>query len=449
MNLNSKTLTLLTALGIGFSACTNLATQTSPVPSYAYTLTVDLQDLDSQASLEEKYKASVIIFDQQEGYAVLGFQTSQLQTAQARLQSSEVLEPNADVLAVDQVTTNDGSLGLWADGSLGLWADGSLGLWADGSLGLWADGSLGLWADGQFAPIPANTNNWTSIKLQQGQARAPKLGKSIKIAIIDSGIDLNHPAFKRSLVAASQMRDYVDGDTIPDDTVNGHGTAVAAIALQIAPGATILPLRVIGADGTGDADKLAQAINYAVSSGANVINISLSVNGFSEPVKRAIQAAGNKKIAVFLSAGNFNTALNFPATLAVGPSSVVSVGSVDVGGVKSNFSNYGANLELSAPGQGIITAFPGNRSVSASGTSMATAVASGAAALALGEGADRLAFTSDAIARQTWMTADSSIYQLPENSGFAFSTPTHQGYFGTLGYKGRLNLDNYLKTVLK
>ncbi len=447
--MNLKTLTLLTALGIGFSACNTLTTQTSTVPSYAYTLTVDLQDLDSQASLEAKYQASVIIFDPQEGYAVLGFETSQLQTARAKLQSSEVLEPNAGVLAVDQVTTNDGSLGLWADGSLGLWADGSLGLWADGSLGLWADGSLGLWADGQFAPIPANTNNWKSIKLQEGQTRAPKLGKAIKIAVIDSGIDLNHPAFKRSLVDTSQMRDYVDGDNIPDDTVNGHGTAVAAIALQIAPGATILPLRVIGTDGTGDADKLARAINYAVSSGANVINISLSVTGISEPVKRAIQAAGNRKIAVFLSAGNFNTALNFPATIADTRYSVISVGSVDASGVKSNFSNHGANLELSAPGQGIITAFPGNRSVAASGTSMATAVASGAAALAFGEGAERLAFTSDTIARQTWMTADSSIYQLPQNSSFAFHAPNNQGYHGTLGYKGRLNLDSYLKTVLK
>ncbi|MEY4529424.1 MAG: hypothetical protein RLZZ156_145 [Deinococcota bacterium] len=449
MNLNLKTLTLLTALGIGFSACNNLEPQTSGVQSYAYTLTVDLQELDSQASLEEKYKASVVIFDRQEGYAVLGFKASQLQATQARLQSSDVLEPNANVLTVDQVTTNDGSLGLWADGSLGLWADGSLGLWADGSLGLWADGSLGLWADGQFAPIPVNTNNWKSIKLQEGQTRAPKLGKAVKIAVIDSGIDLNHPAFKRSLVAASQMRDYVDGDTVPDDTINGHGTAVAAIALQIAPGATILPLRVIKSDGTGDADKLAQAINYAVSSGASVINLSISVNGISEPVRRAIQAAAYKKIAVFLSAGNLNTALNFPASMADTRYSVISVGSVDATGAKSGFSNYGANLELSAPGKGIITAYPGNRRVSASGTSMATAVASGAAALALGEGASQLVFALDTVARQTWMTADASIYKLPENSPFTFTAPNSQGYYGTLGYKGRLNVDNYLKTVLK
>jgi thermitase len=441
MNLNLKTLTLLAALGIGSSACNNLATQTSGVQSYAYTLTVDLQVSDTQASLEKKYKASVLIFDQQEGYAVLGLQSSQAQSARVKLQSSDILESNAGVLRADQVTTPDGSLGLWADGSLGLWADGSLGLWADGS--------LGLWADGQFAPIPANTNNWKSIKLQQGQVRAPNLGRGVKIAVIDSGIDLNHPAFRRSLVSASQMRDYVDGDNIPNDVTNGHGTAVAAIALQVAPGATILPLRVIGADGTGDADKLAQAINYAVSSGANVINISLSVNGFSEPVKRAIQAAGNSKVPVFLSAGNFNAGLNFPASIANTRLSVVSVGSLDANGIKSSFSNYGANLELSAPGQGIVTAFPNNRSVVASGTSMATAVASGTVALALGQGNGQLEFPLDMTARQTWMTADSSIYQLPQNSGFAFAVPDGQGYLGKIGYKGRLNVDDYLETVLK
>jgi thermitase len=447
MNLNLKTLPLLTALGFGFSACTNLTTEVSSLQRYAYTLTVDLQSSDTKTSLEAKYSAPVIIFDQQAGYAVLGFRDSQVEAGKLRLQAAGALQANA-VVKADQVTKPDGSLGLWADGSLGLWADGSLGLWADGSLGLWADGSLGLWADGVFAPIPANTDNWKSIRLQEGQSRAPNLGKSVKIAVIDSGIDLSHPAFKRSLVASSEMRDFVDGDSVPNDTINGHGTAVAAIALQIAPGAMILPLRVIGSDGTGDADKLAQAINYAVSSGAQVINISLSVAGVSDPVRLAIQAAGDKKIPVFLSAGNLNGALNFPATLAVGPLSVVSVGSVNAAGLKSSFSNYGINLELSAPGEGIVTAFPGNRKVAASGTSMSTAVASGATALALGE-TKRLTSTTDYAARQTWMTADSSIYKLSGNKSFAFAVPTSLGYYGTLGFKGRLNLENYLKTVLK
>ncbi len=458
MTTNFKSLTFALVVGIGLVSCATPSPEpsspsnpvvsypyTNPVVSYPYTLTVDLAPTDTKSSLEEQYQIPVLVFDAEHGYAVMGVQQSQLESVQARLPATSVLESNVDRVTLDQTTNTDGSLGVWADGSLGVWADGSLGVWADGSLGVWADGSLGVWADGRFAPIPANTKNWQSIKLQQGQAQATQLGKNVTIAVIDSGIDLAHPAFKRSLVAGNLMRDFVDGDNIPNDTTNGHGTAVAGIALQIAPGAKILPLRVINKSGKGDADKLAQAINYAISSNVNVINISLSVAGVSEPVKKAIQAADAKKIPVFVSAGNRNSKLGFPASMAAGPYSVVSIGSVNADGIKSSFSNFGKDLELSAPGEAIVTAFPKNRSVVVSGTSMAAAVASGACALALGENPVKL--TRDWVARQTWMTADPSIYRLDKNASFAYPSPDKQGYLGTLGYKGRLNLETYIKAV--
>jgi thermitase len=409
---------------------------------YPYTLTVDVQSTDTAADLERQYNAPVLMFDAAEGYAVLGLHNAQTQRSQSNAQP----ENNLGVVSADQTVNADGSLGIWADGSLGVWADGSLGVWADGSLGIWADGSLGIWADGTYAPIPKNTANWQSVDLERGQARAKNLGKNITVAVIDSGLDLNHPAFARSLVPTNQMRDFVDNDRTPHDATYGHGTAVAAVVLQVAPGARILPLRVLDQTGTGDADKLAQAIQYAISSKADVINISLSVAGTSEPVKRAIKAASNAKIPVLLSAGNRNTAVGFPATLAVGPASVVSVGSLTAQGAKSVFSNFGANLELSAPGEGIVTAYPNNQSIVASGTSMAAAVVSGAMALALGE---RKFDDTATVARQTWMTADPSIYGLAVNESFTYTKPDNQGYLGTIGYKGRLNFENYLKTVLK
>jgi thermitase len=432
-------------IGIGLTlgtlvvGCTNLS-PSQPV-RYPYTLTVEVQSTDTAASLERAHNAPVLMFDASEGYAVLGLQHAQTQRSQPDAQP----EKNLGVVSADQSTSASGSLGVWADGSLGVWADGSLGVWADGSLGIWADGSLGIWADGQYAPIPANTANWQSVHLEQGQARAKNLGKNITIAVIDSGLDLNHPAFLRSLVPADQMRDFIDGDNTPHDATYGHGTAVAAVALQVAPAARILPLRVLDQNGTGDADKLAQAIRYAISSKADIINISLGVNGTSEPVKRAIRAAGNAKIPVLLSAGNRNAGVGFPAVLAVSPASVVSVGSLDARGAKSVFSNFGANLELSAPGQGIVTAYPNNQSIVASGTSMATAVVSGAVALALGQ--DKL--KTDQAASQTWTTADPSIYALPDNASFSYAKPDKQGYLGTIGYKGRLDVEQYLKTVLK
>jgi thermitase len=434
----------LSGIGLAFGAlfvgCASLSLP--QVTRYPYTLTVDVQSTDTPTELEGRYNAPVLMFDAQEGYAVLGLKSAQT----PRSQSDAQPESNMGVVEADQTVSASGSLGIWADGSLGIWADGSLGIWADGSLGIWADGSLGIWADGRYAPIPANTANWKSIGLERGQARAKNLGKDITIAVIDSGLDLNHPAFLRSLVPVSQMRDFVDGDNTPHDATFGHGTAVAAVALQVAPAARILPLRVLDETGTGDADKLAQAIQYAVSSKADVINISLSVNGISQPVKRAIKAASNAKIPVLLSSGNRNAALGFLASLAVGPASVVSVGSVNAAGVKSVFSNFGANLELSAPGEGIVTAFPNKQSIVASGTSMSAAVVSGAVALALGE---RNSNDTATVAKQVWMTADPSIYRLADNSSFAYAKPDNQGYLGTIGYKGRLNLESYLKTVLK
>jgi subtilisin family serine protease len=434
MQKNLKIIGVALVVGTLLGACTQLSAP--QVKRYPYTMTVDIHSTDTPSSIERQYDAPVVLFDAEAGYAVLGLETNQT----SRSTTNTPIEDNLGVVFADS------SLGIWADGSLGIWADGSLGIWADGSLGIWAEASLGIWAEGRYAPIPANTANWTSIDLQKGQARATNLGKNVTIAVIDSGLDLNHPAFGRSLVASNQMRDFVDGDNTPHDATYGHGTAVAAVALQIAPAAKILPLRVLDNNGTGDADKLAQAIQYAVSSKVNIINISLSVAGTSEPVRRALQAASNAKIPVLLSAGNQGGRLGFPAVLAVGPLGIVSVGSLDATGVKSVFSNYGANLELSAPGEGIVTAYPNNQSIVASGTSMATAVVSGAVALALGE---RSFSDPNTVARQTWTTASGSIYRLPGNSAFAYIQPDSQGYLGTLGYKGRLNLENYLKTALK
>jgi thermitase len=430
------------AVGALFFGCASVGEP--QIARYPYTLTVDVKSTDTAADLERQYSAPVLMFDATEGYAVLGLQS--IQTQRSHTNANTQPEDNLGVVTADQVLGADGSLGIWADGSLGIWADGSLGIWADGSLGIWADGSLGIWADGRYAPIPKNTTNWQSIDLERGHARAKNLGKNITIAVIDSGLDLNHPAFSRSLVPASQMRDFVDGDNIPHDVTYGHGTAVAAVVLQVAPAARILPIRVLDQTGTGDADKLAKAIQYAISSKADVINISLSVAGTSEPVRRAIKAASNAKIPVMLSAGNRNGAVGFPATLAVGPPSVVSVGSLNAGGTKSVFSNFGANLELSAPGEGIVTAYPNNQSIVASGTSMAAAVVSGAVALALGE---RKFNDIASVAKQTWLTADPSIYGLATNSSFTYLKPDNQGYLGTIGYKGRLNFETYLKTVLK
>ena len=235
------------------------------------------------------------------------------------------------------------------------------------------------------------------IKLSQAQSIAPKLGQGVKVAVIDTGIDLDHPSFKGKLDLTNAM-DYIDGDTVPQEVNSntsgdfsagyGHGTSVASLILQVAPKATILPIRVLDANGGGDTATVTTAINYAVSKGANIINLSLGSETASPALNAAVQYAVSKGIAVVCAAGNTGTtSMIYPAASAKGirtsteGSGVMSVGSVDTLFRKSKFSSYGTNLDLTAPGEGLTAAFPGNRYSKVSGTSFAAPVVTGVLAL--------------------------------------------------------------------
>ena len=215
--------------------------------------------------------------------------------------------------------------------------------------------------------------------------------------MIDSGIDLGHPALKGGLVPAAEMWDYVGNDAVPQEEgvlgtgAYGHGTSVAAIVLQIAPKAKILPLRVLATNGSGDVLHVASAITYAVNKGAKVINLSLGSDVRSAAVANAIAAATAKGVYVISSSGNSaNQSITFPAneasldTTTAGKFSV-SVGSVNAKDEKSAFSTYGTALELVGPGEVVYGPVPGDRLGAWSGTSMAAPMVSGAIALALGQ----------------------------------------------------------------
>ncbi len=217
----------------------------------------------------------------------------------------------------------------------------------------------------------------------------------MKVAVLDTGIDLNHPSFQGKL-DTSNAKDFIDGDNVPQEgsallSGYGHGTAVASVVLQIAPKVTILPIRVLDADGNGDTSTIASAIDYAVSAGARVINISLGSDVDTSVLNTAIKNAVNKGIAVICAAGNTgNTAVLYPAvkadTTSTQGTGSVGVGSVDTSFLKSSFSTYGQNLEITAPGENIVAAFPGSQIASVSGTSFSTPVVSGIVALALSTG---------------------------------------------------------------
>ncbi|MFC4455687.1 S8 family peptidase [Deinococcus sonorensis] len=281
------------------------------------------------------------------------------------------------------------------------WSSG-FNAWSSGFTA-WSSGFT-TWSTGNSAlatTFTENMDDWNAIQLSGAQALVPELGQGIKVAVLDTGLDLNHPAFSGHVDTAN-MYDFVAGTPTPQDVSNGtssgsegygHGTAVASLVLQIAPKATILPLRVLDTNGCGDIQTIANAISYAVSAGAKVINLSLGSTTDVWALNSAIQSAISRGVTVVAAAGNSgDTNVLYPARNALANgNNLQAYGSVSVGSVtnsltKSAFSTYGSYLELTAPGEGLKTAFPNNQTVLATGTSFSTPVVSGALALALSAG---------------------------------------------------------------
>ncbi|HWQ52482.1 MAG TPA: S8 family serine peptidase [Bryobacteraceae bacterium] len=159
----------------------------------------------------------------------------------------------------------------------------------------------------------------------------------------------------------------------------GHGTMVAGLIHLVAPTARIMPLRAFQSDGSGRLFDVLRAIYYAVDHGARVINMSFSVSAPSRELQQAIIYANSRRVICIAAAGNSgNQVMVYPA----GWHNVDGVGSTNNSDERSGFSNYGDDLvALAAPGEALITPYPGKNYAAASGTSFSTALVSGAAAL--------------------------------------------------------------------
>ncbi len=411
-----------------------------PATDSHYSLTVKIDKKDTIVQTETTYGGKVVVWRPDEKFAILALdKATGDQLAASGGAGEATLESNKKVfLGAGQLATMSGSIAAWAGGSIAAWAGGSIAAWAGGN----------------FSLVPQNTTKWQKLNLQQAQTLASNLGAGIEVAVIDSGIDLQHPAFSGSLAPASEMWDYVDNDAVPQeegilgaDAAFGHGTSVAGIILQIAPKAKILPLRVLGPDGSGDVLNVAAAINRAMQAGANIINLSLGSDTNSQAVNDAIDAATLRGIFVISSSGNTNNQnVTFPANQAnldttLGGQFSLSVGSVDANDNKSVFSNFGATLEVSAPGEEVFGPVPGNRLGAWSGTSMSAPMVSASLALALGQSLKANSIDLTKILKGTTV----NIYKSNQNAAYKIDSPTTSVLM--LG-DGRLDILNFLKAVV-
>jgi subtilisin family serine protease len=158
----------------------------------------------------------------------------------------------------------------------------------------------------------------------------------------------------------------------------GHGTMVAGVIHLAAPKAELMPLKAFAANGTGQLSDILRAIYFAIDHGASVINMSFSLDSSSDELVKAIGLAQNKNVIAVASTGNTGLGtVNFPAALQ----KVIGVASVDNAGNRSAFSSFGTGTWIAAPGEEVITAYPGGHYAAASGTSFSAPLITGGAAL--------------------------------------------------------------------
>ncbi len=273
-------------------------------------------------------------------------------------------------------------------------------------------------ARGEGEAIPSTdpapySNQYAIDMLDLSCAQQTNGGEGTTVAVLDTGIQSDHPELSESLVPGYNFIDDNgnpadsgngvddDGDGDVDEMV-GHGTHVAGIVHLTAPDAEIMPMKVLDSDGTGNVFVIAEAVQRAVANDADVINMSLGSSGESDLLEdivedlareveyddgaieedddddSAITGVPPRGVAVVASAGNENVqAEHYPAA----HDEAVSVASIGEDKVKSEFSNFGTWVDVAAPGEEIHSLFPTSRYASWDGTSMAAPFVAGQAAI--------------------------------------------------------------------
>ena len=168
-------------------------------------------------------------------------------------------------------------------------------------------------------------------------------------------------------------------DGTPVKSAYGHGTMIAGIVHLVAPTARLLPVKVFGNDGTSSLSLILSGLYWAVDhGGANVINMSFSMTDYSQELANALNYANSQGVICVASVGNDGEQITlFPA----GYNHTMGVASTNNSDKRSTFSNYGSAVTVAAPGEGIISPYPGNRYAAGWGTSFSAPFVSGAAAL--------------------------------------------------------------------
>lgn len=267
--------------------------------------------------------------------------------------------------------------------------------------------------------------------------------KEVVIAIIDTGIDFEHPDLVNKI--AQNGYDFVNDDTDPTDD-HWHGTFVASVAAAetnneegiagVAWNCKILPIKAIGEDGTGEYFDLIDSIDYALQNGADVINMSLgfamSSGEVAPELESALQIAHSSGIISVASTGNEGDSVLYPAAY---DDYCLAVAATDYNDARPSWSNFGPEVDVAAPGERIAGCFPlgfwGEGSIPygfANGTSTSVPHVVGMVALIK--------------SLKPWLTAD-DIMDIIRFSADDINSSEYPGIDDFIGY-GRINMEKAL-----
>jgi subtilisin family serine protease len=282
------------------------------------------------------------------------------------------------------------------------------------------------------------------IRLADTQTTFNVSGSGI-VAVIDTGVDPNHPVLKNVLVPGYDFTRNQDGMADEKGDVNqstaavvdgaqpvmvnqstaavvdqstaavvdnpqyaafGHGTMTAGIIHLVAPKAFIMPLKAFRADGTGYLSDILRAIHRGVQNNAKILSMSFSMSSYSRELERAVNYANGNGVICVASVGNDGqNVLVYPAAFA---GRVMGVASTNNNDQRSTFSNYGQGLVwVAAPGEGIMTTYPWGTYAAGSGTSFSAPFVAGTAALLLDiQSSLSPSQAAQAVAHAKWISPD-------------------------------------------
>jgi subtilisin family serine protease len=258
------------------------------------------------------------------------------------------------------------------------------------------------------------------IRTSATQSTFNATGANIVVAVIDTGVDPNHPVLANSLVTGydftrnqsggSEVADVsqssvavldarrparvsqssvavLDQSSVavldnPEYAAFGHGTMVSGIIHLVAPNAKIMPLKAFHADGSAYNSDVLSAIYYATSHGAKVVNMSFNYTSYSKELENAVNYAADHGLILVAAAGNDGLETKvYPGAFQ----NVIDVASTGNNDIQSTFTNYGAPpVWLAAPGEAIVTTYPYNTYAASWGTSFSAPFVSGTAAMMAG-----------------------------------------------------------------